>query len=359
MRGFEMKKTLMISMILSIIVLFLASCVSSHSSHNDSAFKLVRQAGGFDLYVSRGIDALEITLSGAHIYAENIVPLQDVLVITRQDTSGTTIALSKFRDLDFAEPVLAIPFENPGSITVSSYDTVILPIKKASFLTQNSVAPDLIGDYNGDGYITLSDFAAFAPAYGFSAGSAEYDEKYDIGASEKQYLGIWQKIFSFSGLPDGSITLAAFAVFANNYGFANPYLGKWTFTGSIDYESGTYGNVKADGNGTLTIGQQNWQMSGPVELTANSTYTDEEGKEVSDTFEIEIASVDLQFSSTEMTVTGIIANPLNGVEYDVLMKGKLRVEGNAIYAESNGTGDGYGIFLLNPTRKIGEWTAHK
>ena len=68
-----MKKTLMISMILSIIVLFLASCVAS-SSHNDSAFKLVRQAVGFDLYVSRGIDALEITLSGAHIYAETSSP---------------------------------------------------------------------------------------------------------------------------------------------------------------------------------------------------------------------------------------------------------------------------------------------
>ena len=161
-------------------------------------------------------------------------------MITRQDTSGTTIALSKFRDLDFAEPVLAIPFENPGSITVSSYDTVILPIKKASFLTQNSVAPDLIGDYNGDGYITLSDFAAFAPAYGFSAGSAEYDEKYDIGASEKQYLGIWQKIFSFSGLPDGSITLADFAVLPTTT--ASPILSReMDLYGSIDYESGTYG----------------------------------------------------------------------------------------------------------------------
>jgi hypothetical protein len=46
-----------------------------------------------------------------------------------------------------------------------------------------------------------------------------------------------------------------------------------------------------------------------------------------------------------MTITGSMANPVNGTKYDILMKGKLRVEGDAIFAESSGTGEGYGIFL--------------
>jgi len=212
MRGFVMKKSLMILTALSMIVLFLASCIGTNSSQDHNSFRLVKHTDGLYLYISRGIDALEITLSGERIDLENIIPLQDVLVITRQDYRGTNIALSKFRDLDFSEPVIGISCENSGFVSITEYDVVILSTGKASFSTQDSVSPELIGDYSGDGYITLSDFASFAPAYGFSSGSAEYDAKYDIGTSEKQYLGIWQKIFSFPGLLDGSITLADFAV---------------------------------------------------------------------------------------------------------------------------------------------------
>lgn len=322
------------------------SALETRFDDNDLVFVLKSEADAIELLIDKTIDLSTI-----------LVP-DDYLEIIKYIDGSTLIALAKASKIKKGEELLRI--EGLSEMNLTSF--MIWNIDD-SYYQSNGTEPELLGDFTGDGQVEGFDFIPFAQSYGNAIGSPGYDAIYDMSSLEnpasKSYAGVWAKIYSQKGTADGKIDGPDFIVFANNYGFANPYLGKWIFTGSIDYESGTYGSVKADGNGTLTIGQQNWQMSGPVELTANSTYTDEEGKEVSDTFEIEIASVDVQFSSTEMTVTGSIANPLNGVEYDVLMKGKLRVEGNAIYAESNGTGDGYGIFLLNPIRKIGEWTAHK
>jgi len=355
-----MKRTTHIVFISIVVTMLMASCVGHFPRFYQSGrYILQRLPDGAELYVREGIDAIEITLIGEGLKIEDLSPLQGVLMITRSNHSDLTVTISGFRNVDFSRPVLRISSEHAAGMAISKCDTIVLNRISNSYWRQNSADPELIGDYNGDGYITLSDFASFAPAYGFSEGSQEYDEKFDVGASEKQYSGIWQKIFSVPGAPDGSITLADFAVFANNYGFANPYLGTWNFTGTIDYESSTYGYVKATGTGTLEINQQNWEMSGPVEITASSTYTDEDGNLKSEEFSIEIDSVDIVFTSTEMTITGSMANPVNGTKYDILMKGKLRVEGDAIFAESSGTGEGYGIFLINPVRKIGEWTAHK
>jgi len=350
-----MKKSLMILTVFSMIVLFLASCVEANSSQDYNSFRLVKHLDGLDLYISRGIDALEITLSGEHIDLENIIPLQDVLVITRQGHRGTNIALSKFRDLDFSEPVISISCKNSYFVSITEYD-VILSAGKASFSTQDSVSPELIGDYNGDGYITLSDFASFAPAYGFSAGSAEYDAKYDIGTSEKQYLGIWQKIFSFPGLPDGSITLSDFAVFANNYGFANPYLGTWTFTGAIDYESSSFGQVNATGNGTATIDSLNYNLTGNVTMSFEADYEDESGNPLHSEMTTTINNVSFDFENLIMTVNATVDDPTgSGSTYDVLLRGALRTVGDAVYAEVP-SGD---ISLLNPERKIGSWSGSK
>ncbi len=154
------------------------------------------------------------------------------MIITRSNHSDLTVAISGFRNVDFSRPVLLISSEHAAGIAISKCDTIVLNRISNSYWKQNSVDPELIGDYNGDGYITLSDFASFAPAYGFSEGSQEYDEKFDVGASEKQYSESGRNL-SFR-CPDGSITLADFAVFANNYG-SQILISDLEFHGNIDY----------------------------------------------------------------------------------------------------------------------------
>jgi len=351
-----MKRTLIVSIILLLVAVFLASCMNSNFPISDSIFELIRRSDHCELFVAAGIDALEITLSSSDVSLDDIAPLQDTLIIVRQDSDRTKIALSKFRDVDFAKPVLRISSNSADMITVSEFDTVILDRDLIQFSFQEAVSPALIGDYNGDGFITLSDFASFAPSYGFSTGSGKYDEKYDIGASQKQYSGIWQKIFSVLGVPDGSITLADFAVFANNYGFANPYLGTWTFTGAIDYESSSFGQVDATGEGTATIQSSNFNLVGNVTMYFEADYEDESGNPLHSEMTTTINSVSFDFDNLMMTIDATVEDPTgSGSTYDVRLRGALRTVGDALYAEVP-SGD---IYLLNPERRVGTWSGSK
>jgi hypothetical protein len=303
-------------------------------------------------------DAIELLIDKALDMSTIIVPYNYLKIIKHVD-GKTLIALAKTSKMIRGEEILRIRGMNETDL-ISSFKIWDI---NGSYYESNGTEPKLLGDFTGDGQVEGFDFIPFAQSYGNAVGSPGYNEIYDISSLEnpasKSYTGIWAKIYSQEGTADGKIDGPDFIVFANNYGFANPYLGTWNFTGTIDYESSTYGYVKATGTGTLVVNQQNWEMSGPVEITASSTYTDEDGNVKSEEFSIEIDSVDIEFTSTEMTITGTMANPVNGAKYDILMKGKLHVEGDAIFAESSGTGEGYGIFLINPVRKIGEWTAHK
>jgi hypothetical protein len=67
------------------------------------------------------------------------------------------------------------------------------------FVTKGDGPTDLKGDFDGDGHVTLSDFIAFAAAYGSSVGDNEYDPTGDFD-------------------DDGDVDLADFIGFANVYG---------------------------------------------------------------------------------------------------------------------------------------------
>ncbi|PIJ63176.1 hypothetical protein [Mesotoga sp. H07.pep.5.3] len=351
-----MKRTLMISTILILLAMFLASCMNTSVSNSDGVFELIKRANYCELFVAAGIDAFEITFSSFDLSLEDISPLQNILIIIGQDSDKTRIALSRFADVDFGKPVLRISNNSADMITVSEFDTVTLEKKLITFSLQEAVSPSLIGDYNGDGFITLSDFASFAPSYGFSTGSGKYDEKYDIGASQKQFMGIWQKIFSDLGLPDGSITLADFAVFANNYGFANPYLGTWTFTGAIDYNSSSFGQVDATGNGTATIESLNYNFTGNVTMSFEADYEDESGNPLHSEMTTTINNVSFDFDNLVMTIDATVEDPTgSGSWYDVRLRGALKTVGDAVYAQVP-SGD---IYLLNPERRIGTWSGSK
>ncbi|MGC9321380.1 MAG: hypothetical protein ACP5FY_03945 [Kosmotogaceae bacterium] len=352
-----MKRMTYILFISVAITVLLASCIGHFPRFDQSGrYILQRLPDGAELFVREGIDAIEITLVGEGLEIEDLSPLQGVLIIARSNYPDLTVAISGFRNVDFSRPVLRIFSEYATGIAISKCDAIVLNEASRSYSRQNSVDPELIGDYNGDGYITLSDFASFAPSYGFSEGSQKYDEKFDVGASEKQYSGIWQKIFSVPGAPDGSITLADFAVFANNYGFANPYLGTWKFTGEINYESSSFGQVDATGEGTATIQSSNFNLVGNVTMSFEADYEDESGNPLHSEMTTMINDVRFDFDNLVMTVNATVDDLMGpGSTYDVLLRGALRTVGDAVYAEVS-SGD---IFLLNPERKIGSWSGSK
>lgn len=81
--------------------------------------------------------------------------------------------------------------------------------------------PVLLGDFNDDGLVDVSDLALFSQRYGQESGDVLYSVLYDIGPAEDYYGGVWTGILD-QNEPDGVIGLEDLMVFAKNFSKALP-----------------------------------------------------------------------------------------------------------------------------------------
>jgi len=103
------------------------------------------------------------------------------------------------------------------NISSNTISTVFTP-GVVSILDQSGV---LLGDFDSDDEVGLSDFVLFAARYGYELGDANYLSLYDIAPAEDRYGGDWEGIYDYAN-PDGKVDLLDFIVFGNNYGFEKP-----------------------------------------------------------------------------------------------------------------------------------------
>ncbi|WP_334103375.1 hypothetical protein [Mesotoga prima] len=82
--------------------------------------------------------------------------------------------------------------------------------------------PRLIGDFDSNEIVDVTDFIYFARYYGRSEGDERFDSTYDIAPAVDSFGGIWLGIYDKS-YPDGKIDITDFIVFARNYGKKWPY----------------------------------------------------------------------------------------------------------------------------------------
>lgn len=346
--------------ILAIIsVLFFTGCLGPGTLRGGTDFSVLPGEGCTTFVIRTRASAVELIISKKLDEAAISVP-SDALKIVKHFGDKTLVAVAGKGEFASGTALIRVEGERLGYTDVESFKVWLTD---RSYHTSEESDPQLLGDFTGDGRVEGFDFIQFAQSYGNAVGAPDYDPIYDLSSlgvpASQAYGGVWDSVFSVAGEADGEINGPDFIVFANNYSFANPYLGIWNFHGKLDYESSTYGKVKADGLGTLVIDQTNWQLAGPVEITATSTYT-EEGEVKRSEFTMALDSVNVEFSATQMIVTGNISNPIGDSSvYAVRLVGKLDNIAGVINNEVSGEGEKYGIFLLNPTRKIGEWTAWK
>lgn len=81
--------------------------------------------------------------------------------------------------------------------------------------------PILLGDFNGDGKVNLTDLGLFTQRYGQKSGDSQYSILYDIGPAEDYYGGVWDGFLDRCD-SDGEIGLGDFLVFTKNYGKSLP-----------------------------------------------------------------------------------------------------------------------------------------
>lgn len=113
-----------------------------------------------------------------------------------------------------------INFTNNSVVKNINYSTIytIFTQGTVSIFEQLQV---LLGDFDLNGEVGLSDFILFSGHYGCEVGNDKYLIIYDISPAEDRYGGDWEGIYDFS-IPDGKINLLDFIIFGNNYGFKIP-----------------------------------------------------------------------------------------------------------------------------------------
>jgi len=318
--------------------------VETKFDNDDIVFMLRSKADAIELLIDEKID-----------FSTIVVP-DGYLKIVKHIDESTLIALARGSTMNQGEEILRIEGLTERNLITSIKIWNICD----TYHESNGTEPELLGDFTGDGQVEGFDFIPFAQSYGNAVGSPGYDSIYDMSSLEnpagKAFSGIWAKIYSQEGVPDGKIDGPDFIVFANNYGFANPYLGTWTFTGAIDYESSSFGQVDATGEGTATIQSSNFNFVGSVTMSFEADYEDESGNPLHSEMTTTINNVSFDFDNLVMTIDATVEDPTgSGSTYDVRLRGALRTVGDALYAEVP-SGD---IYLLNPERKVGTWSGSK
>lgn len=311
------------------------------SDDSDTVFALRVEADAVELYINTVIEQSAI-----------LVPA-DYFAVIKYIDGRTLVALAKATRMTVGEEILRVR----GLKEEDEISRFRIWVAQDSYQESNGDDPELLGDFNGDGQVEGEDFRSFARSYGTAFGFPGYDDSCDMNSATKPFSGVWTNIYCQKGIPDGKIDGNDFRVFANNYGFANPYLGTWTFTGAINYDSSSFGQVNATGNGTATIESLNYNLTGNVTMSFEADYEDESGNPLHSEMTTTINNVSFDFDNLVMTMDATVVDDFtgSGSTYDVRLRGALRTDGNAVYAEVP-SGD---IYLLNPERKIGTWSGSK
>lgn len=149
-------------------------------------------------------------------------------IVDISEEGKATAALAFFETRDFVDdPVLKLGFKGlkeglaevafgPNTKIVSISSEIPSEIHNGT-VNITSTKAKLLGDFNSNGEVDLTDFITFARHYGIDLSDERYRVLYDIAPATNNYDGIWSGIYD-TCIPDGKIDLLDFIIFARNYG---------------------------------------------------------------------------------------------------------------------------------------------
>jgi glycosidase len=247
----KIKSKILSSLILLIAVL-LSGCFGNENSNQDSAkgVRITRTGNGLFVMAAGSFEGIEIEIDRA-------VSTEDMkienLAIVKKEKNKTIISIVKpSKEVSEGELLFAIYNENKGLnikvneiITSAKADEIYK--KEAKNIAKRAVGDILVGDFNIDGIVDVTDFNLFKEGYGVT-----YGLKYDIApALMASSDSKWSDIYSKS-TPDGNINILDFIIFGRNYGKTNP---------DVNVKS-----ISLSGESTVKEGKT-------IALTATVTYT--------------------------------------------------------------------------------------
>ncbi|GAB6189377.1 hypothetical protein JCM30566_11160 [Marinitoga arctica] len=158
--------------------------------------------------LKKDIYAIELTFEGVidkNKFKFNNVPFKIINYVN--NTTIISISFGKLKKIGTNLFALPSNYKIIKAIGVSDISSTIKSSEDAS--------QKLLGDFNHDSYVDITDFAFFKSHYRTKVSDNNYNPDYDIFPSSKG-SGIFENIFSISN-PDGIVNIFDFAVFAVNY----------------------------------------------------------------------------------------------------------------------------------------------
>ncbi|MBM7559546.1 hypothetical protein [Marinitoga litoralis] len=161
-------------------------------------------------------DSFEFILENVN---ENEIDINPKFLKIIKNNKNLKIAISSPTIINKGDTLLKIKKTNFKIIDINTYNRNA--VKKYIDYYDKGLAYGLLGDFNFNGKVDITDFSSFTYFYGLKRndfyGNLKDFDLVDIGpAINYSHKGIWNNIFDLAQ-PDGEIGLADFSIFAANY----------------------------------------------------------------------------------------------------------------------------------------------
>ncbi len=213
----KMNGTAVLSILVYSLMFFAVSCSNNGFLEDSKRVVMIQNPEGVVCLTKDRVLGINLEFDVIGGVKEMIFP-SELLKIERRSPSGVTLSFTGMQNpLSSGLVLFFLPDVTLEQVSIREIQTVSAPpllYEKAKTLRNGS--PVLLGDFDQDDGVSLSDFVAFANHYGTSR-NAGYSVVYDIAPAEDRYGGAWAGIYDYA-VPDGSINLFDFVVFGTNYG---------------------------------------------------------------------------------------------------------------------------------------------
>ena len=235
-----MRKYLLLTVLACFVIFSFIGCVQNPEKNQLFSFDgltVSRQGADWLGVVTGGRSVYEIVFLGEDIALQLV---ENAVSFTRSQDGKTTLVLGRANsNFEKGEVLFTLSAEKYPELRILS---VTAPVQQEARI-ETRAGEALLGDFNGDGTVSLPDFGLFIPKYGKSTGDVGYDAGYDIAPATKG-TGDWADIYCYA-TPNGIINILDFQIFIGNYGKTSPVTGKSELIG-LTFVSGNQVQVELD-----------------------------------------------------------------------------------------------------------------
>lgn len=235
-----MRKYLLLTVLACFVIFSFIGCVQNPEKNQLFSFDgltVSRQGADWLGVVTGGRSVYEIVFVGEDVALQLV---ENAVSFTRSQDGKTTLVLGRANsNFEKGEVLFTLSAEKYPELRILS---VTAPVQQEARI-ETRAGEALLGDFNGDGTVSLPDFGLFIPKYGKSTGDVGYDAGYDIAPATKG-TGDWADIYCYA-TPNGIINILDFQIFIGNYGKTSPVTGKSELIG-LTFVSGNQVQVELD-----------------------------------------------------------------------------------------------------------------